>query len=195
VVAFREKIAGTDVKKDAGEQCQANAERVLLNVQHHRRGRPGNRRGGVDQQPPKSGSIIAFVSKYYAHGIDAVGKVVREHRGRDDGANGRRDFKGKTDGKPIEEAVRRQATGTERAAASPQLLGPRTLVAMWRNCPVQKHVGDKANGNSGDDELRAQRRTRQIESLWNQIEEGYADQGACAESKYQVKSILLIQRE
>lgn len=46
---------------------------------------------------------------------------------------------------------------------------------MWCNCPVQKHIGDKANGNSGDDELRAERRTPQIESFRNQIEEGYAD--------------------
>jgi hypothetical protein len=55
-------------------------------------------------------------------------------------------------------------------AASPQLLGSRTFVAMWCNCPIQKHIGDKANGNSGDDELRAERRTRRTSDSihpWN----------------------------
>jgi len=66
---------------------------------------------------------------------------------------------------------------------------------MRRNCSIQQHVGDETNGSQADHELGAQRGTRQIESLWDQIEEGYAYQGACAESEYQVKSILLVQRE
>jgi hypothetical protein len=92
VIALREKIADADIDKDAGEQCQANAERVLLNLQHHGRCRSGNGRGGVDQKPAKSGAITASVSQYYAYRVDAVGKVVREHRGGDDGADGRGDF-------------------------------------------------------------------------------------------------------
>lgn len=89
VIALREKIAGADIDKDAGEQCQANAERVLLNLQHHGRCRSGNGRGGVDQKPAKSGAITSSVSQYHAYRVDAVGKVVREHRGGDDGADGR----------------------------------------------------------------------------------------------------------
>src|SRR5262252_3005347 len=59
------------------------------------------------------------------------------------------------------------------------------FVAMRRNCSIQQHVGDETNGSQADHELGAQRGTRQIESLWDQIEEGYAYQGACAESEYQ----------
>jgi hypothetical protein len=194
VIALREKIAGADIDKDAGEQCQANAERVLLNLQHHGRCRSGNGRGGVDQKPAKSGAITASVSQYYAYRVDAVGKVVREHRGGDDGADGRGDFKGKTDCDSIEEAVRRQASRADRAA-SPLFLGPWAFVAMWRDGPVQEHVGDKTDRNRGGDELRAQYRTPQLEGLRDQIEESRADQGACAEAQYQVKSILLIQPE
>jgi hypothetical protein len=166
----------------------------LLNLQHHGRCRSGNGRGGVDQKPAKSGAITSSVSQYYAYRVDAVGKVVREHCGGDDGADGRGDFKGKTDCDSIEEAVRRQASRADRAA-SPLFLGPWAFVAMWRDGPVQEHVGDKTDRNRGGDELRAQYRTPQLEGLRDQIEESRADQGACAEAQYQVKSILLIQPE
>src|SRR5262249_55725071 len=86
------------------------------------------------------------------------GKVVREHRGGDDGADGGGDFKGKTDCDSIEEAVRRQASRADRAA-SPLFLGPWAFVAMWRDGPVQEHVGDKTDRNCGGDELPAQYRT------------------------------------
>jgi hypothetical protein len=188
VEALGDQIARTDVQEKTGENGQDKPEGGGRGGEPLGRGDAGSRRGGIDEQPAEGAPALAAIFHDDVHRVDAVRKIVCQHRGCDDHADAVRGLKRDADCGSVQETVQRQDAGTKR----PALPGPvmRRCGPVDQHHPVDREVEQKAGRRPRQRRRLRTGLRRERERLRQQIEEHDAEHSTGAEAEHEMQSVL-----
>ena len=97
VMALRDKVGGAYVEEEPGKEREQEPEVLVGNPKQERGEDTQDRRGGVSSKPPHRARSVARVFNNHVDGVDAVGKVVCQHRRRHNNAHRGGDLKRQPD--------------------------------------------------------------------------------------------------
>lgn len=202
VVAFGEKVACADIEEKAGEEREQEPEILLGNDE---KGSGDNSKYGrerIHKEPPERERARSPILNNHTHGVDAIGKIVREHGESNHDTNLRGNLERETDGEAIEETVHRKASRSKHAATNMVLVfrlgafvgvSHYLSVAVKEKDAVKEEIQDKPNGDNGKHNLGFKCASDKGECFRKQVKKGYSEHRPSTKAKHEVQTVFEMQ--